>query len=238
MPITGFIADAEPPLDKAFDVLGFGVGEVKRAEQNMRQFLENAQNTLPQFKQEVTSIFPLFADGFDGDNDIATLLQSPVDPPGNWSTLNLQAYTSYMPEESRTYYLWLLMHGMQTRYPNRQTSYLIGLAAPGFSWEPVLSEAELVRDARIARAMNAPEISVFHLRGALERFGDDFVARFTDVVQAPSPNVEVSFSRTASLAIFAIFAADGLLDLRGSMLWLIFGFVFVHVCVNVLRARK
>lgn len=111
LPITGFIADAEPPLNKSWDVFGFGASEVKRAEQNTRHFLESAQSTVPQFKQEVTSIFPLFADGFDDDNDLAILLQSPVDPPGNWSLLNLQAYTSYMPEESRTYYLWLAHAG-------------------------------------------------------------------------------------------------------------------------------
>lgn len=62
-------------------------------------------------------------------------------------------------------------------YPAAQVSHLIGLAGTAPA-EPELSYAELVRDARLSRALGVREIVIFLLDTALREFGDDFIRRF------------------------------------------------------------
>jgi hypothetical protein len=103
---------------------------------------------------------------------------------------------------------------MARRCPDCQRSYLIGIV--GYSPEPLLDFDDLVRDARLSRAMGAQEIVVFYLNGALRDFGDDFVHRLTAAVNGTDPDltVRVPFSRPASLILYGITFADALLDVR------------------------
>jgi len=100
-------------------------------------------------------------------------------------------------------------------------SYLIGLVGGGMPGEPLLDFDELVRDARLSRALGVREIAVFQLDGALRVFGDDFVRRLTAAVNSSQPGaaVAVPFSRPASLLFYATAAADALLDVRGPLGW-------------------
>ena len=112
----------------------------------------------------------------------------------------------------------------------------IGLVGGGFPWEPVLNFDDLVRDARLSRALGVREIVVFQLDGAHQQFGPDFVRRFTAAVNSPQPEVVVPFSRPASLLIYGAAVADALLDAHGLWGWL--WIAWAIVCVFTVRARR
>ena len=98
--------------------------------------------------------------------------------------------------------------------PDCQRSYLIGVV--GYSADPLLDFDDLVRDARLSRAMGTQEIVVFYLNGALRDFGDDFVRRLAEAVNTTDPDliVQAPFSRPASLILYGFNFADALLDVR------------------------
>jgi hypothetical protein len=125
---------------------------------------------------------------------------------------------------------------MARLYPELLPSHLIGLADQGWPDEPVLDFDDLVRDARLSRAMGVPEIVVFRLNErALERFGDDFVERLAFAVNEAQPDemVEVPFSRPASMLIYGTLCADALLDAVGAKGW----FLLVWIVLSVFLVR-
>jgi hypothetical protein len=153
------------------------------------------------------------------------------------------AYSSYYPRPSRAYYTYLLERIMTRLYPEYQPFYLIGVV--GYRNEPLLSYDELVRDAHILRALEAHEIGVFYLGGALQDFGDDFVQRFTIAVNGTGAEstVRIPFSRTASMVVYGVAAGDALLDIVGGRavffaVWLVLCGLIVHHRAKKEKRRK
>ena len=231
--VTGFIGDAEPPMSMPLDVLMLDRESTNQAATRLRDMVAESDVANPDLEIGVTAAWPLYLDALDGDNDLATVMRSPVDPPGNWGFINLMAYSSYFPADWGPYYVRSLQRAMSARYPARDVSYLIGLVGGGFPWEPVIDFDTLVRDARILQALGAPEIVVFQLNGALKQFGPDFVRRLTAAVRTDDP-VDVPFSRGASLLLFGFCAADSLLDLIGPaglvfIAWMVLAAIIVRM---------
>jgi hypothetical protein len=218
--VRGLLADAEPPLYSPHDPNLEDRAGFERARQEVGATLADIRRDYPDLPAGVTANWASYVDGFDGDPDMAFIMRAPVDPPGGWQFYNLMTYTSYFPAEERAYDVWLMERGLARRYPDARISHLIGLVGGGFPGEPVLPFDDLVRDARLSRGMGVREIVVFQLNGALQQFGDDFVARFVAAVEAPEPAaVDVPFARGASVACYAVVLLDALLDLRGPAGW-------------------
>jgi len=59
-----------------------------------------------------------------------------------------------------------------------------------------------VADARLCRALGVGEVVVFQLKGALEKHGQEFVARLNTAVNHDNEPVRLPFSRPASLFLF------------------------------------
>jgi hypothetical protein len=139
-------------------------------------------------------------------------------------------YSSYLPRDQQAYWVVAVERGMAQRYPASHRSYLIGLVGGGFAWEPVLDFEELVRDARISRALGAQDIVVFQLNGALQAFGNDFIRRLDAAVNGPGASVspiEVPVARLVSLEIYGLTTLDALFDLCGA--WMLAGLVWMGV---------
>lgn len=222
--VRGLIGDAEPPMNVPMDFVGTGQTQFSEAVLGLRDFIAGMHRKYPELRIGVTATWPQYVDGFDGDSDLAVVMRSPVDPPGGWDFVNLMTYSSYLPSSWRAYYVYLLERGMARRYPVDNVSHLIGLVGGGFPWEPLLDFDDLVRDARLSRALGVREIVVFQLNGALKVFGEDFIRRLTAAVNGPQPDktVEVPFSRPASLIFYGVAFADALLDVRSplGLLWI------------------
>ena len=219
--VAGYLGDAERPLNASYDVLGLERGAFTAAQSNLRTFQANLSQAAPTVRLGVTAHWAWYLDRLDGDADLALVQRSPMDPPSGWHFRTVMSYSSYLPAADRAYYLFLVERALARLFPTDRPGHLIGLVGAGFPWEPLLLYEELVRDARLSRALGAPEIAVFQL-GALDTFGADFVSRLVaDVNEAP-PETEVliPFSRLASAYLFIVCAADGWLDLIGSRLWL------------------
>jgi hypothetical protein len=221
--VRGVIGDAEHPLGVPFDVLGLEREQVEATTRDLAALTAELPRRYPGLGIGVTAFWTQYVDDMDGDADLAVTLRSTVDPPGGWAFVNLMTYSSYLPANWRAYYVYLLETQMARRYPHADVSHLIGLVGYGFPWEPVLDFDDLVRDARLSRALGVREIAVFQLDGALQIFGEDFVRRLTESVNCDScAPVLVSFSRPASLVIYGIAVVDSLLNVRGwgGVLWL------------------
>ncbi len=137
-------------------------------------------------------------------------------------------YSSYFPSAWRAYYVYVVERAMARRYPAAPASHLIGLVGGGFPGEALLDFEDLVRDARISRALGVREIVVFQLDGALRAWGDDFVRRLNAAVNGSQPSVSVAvpFSRPASAMLYSAVVADGLLDIRKwGLVWIAWAIV-------------
>jgi hypothetical protein len=234
--VRGLIGDAEHPMHTPFDPFGLDRNGVSQTVFDFRSLQTALHHEHPDLRLGVTTTWPQYADGLDGDSDLALILRSPVDPPGGWDFIDLMTYSSYFPASWRAYYVYWLERAMQLRYPQAEVSHLIGLVGGGFPWEPLLDFDELARDGRLSRALGVREIIVFQLDGALKTFGDDFVRRLTVAINGPqSEPVLVPFSRPASVIFYGLAVADALLDVRGQGWWL--GLSWVIVSGLITRAN-
>ena len=222
--VRGLIGDAEPPLSMPMDILGNEQADFYQAVFGLRDLIATVHREYPGLKVGVTATSAQYLDGFDGDADLSGVMRSPVDPPGGWDYINVMTYSSYFPPAWRAYYVYWVERAMARRYPTTQVSHLIGLVGQGMPGEPLLDFDDLVRDARLSRALGVHEIAVFQLDGALQVFGDDFVRRLTAAVNGPQydSTVAVPFSRPVSAMFYGLAAADALLDARSwrGLLWL------------------
>ena len=215
--VRGLIGDAEPPSNMPMDILGNEQADFYQAVFGLRDLIAAVHREYPGLQVGVTATSAHYLDGFDGDADLSVVMRSPVNPPGGWDFINVMTYSSYFPPAWRAYYVYLVEHAMARRYPTTQVSHLIGLVGKGMPGEPLLEFDDLVRDARVSRALGVHEIAVFQLDWALQVFGDDFVRRLTAAINGPQSDssVAVSFSRPVSAMFYGLAAADALLDARG-----------------------
>ncbi len=234
--VRGLIGDAEPPLNQPMDVWGVERASFDRAMSGLHDLIGEMHREYPELSIGVTATGAHYLDGLDGDPDLAVLMRSPVDPPGGWDFLNVMTYSSYLPSDWRAYYVYLVEHGMARRYPTGQVSHLIGLVGGGFPHEPLLDFDDLVRDARLSRALGVREVVVFQLDGALRQFGDDFVRRLNDAVNGVPSELTIPFSRPVSLLVYGVAVADALLDVRGPWGWA--WIVWAIACVVIIRSRR
>lgn len=225
--VRGLLGDAEAPYQYPKDYWNTDSRAFETTVARMGRFLGEARVRNPDLQIGVTASGPQFLDGLDSDTDLARILRSPVDPPGGWAFLNMMTYSSYLPDEWQPYFMYVSEYGLMRRYPGQRLSYLIGLV--GSPSEPEHNFDELVRDARISRALGAKEIVIFRLDGALKEYGDDFVRELTkqvkgNEVRAP---IEITFSRPVSLLVYGLLLGDALLDIRGSRVLLLVGWMVV-----------
>jgi hypothetical protein len=216
--VRGIIGDAEHPKHTPLDILGLDREAFFQAAHNLNDLIQLVENEYPSLSLGVTALWPLYLDSFDSDSDLSIIHRSSVVPPGNWDFVNVMTYSSYFPVSWRAYYVYLIEQTMARLYPDTPPSHLIGLTAPGRPGEPTLDYDDLVRDARLSRAMGVCEIVVFKLDDSvLEDFGDDFVRRFAADVNKVQSNlaVEIPFSRPASMLVYGTVLADAILDARG-----------------------
>ncbi len=225
--VGGFIGDAEPPFHTPGDIGGVDRAAFDQAVSDLRALIDDIHHDYPDLQIGVTALWAHYVDMLDGDPDLSVVMRSPVDPPGGWDFVNLMTYSSYFPPESRAYYVYLLERAMAQLYPVDQVSHLIGLVGGGMPGEPLLDFDDLVRDARLSRALRVREIAVFQLDGALRLFGEDFVRRLTVAVNGPQSDsaLAVPFSRPVSLLFYGLLVADALMDVRGHWGWLWIGWV-------------
>lgn len=238
--VRGLIGDAESPMNMPYDWLGADRLNFDRAVVEMRESLDDLHRQFPDLQIGVTAMWPQFVDVLDHDADLAMLMRSPVNPPGNWDFVNLMTYSSYYPSDWRGYYVYVHELGMARLYPVSQRSHLIGLIGAGFPGEPLLDFDDLVRDARLSRAMGVQAIAIFQLTDALRVFGEDFVGRVTRAINASDveATMTVAFSRPVSLIFFGTVMLDALLDARGSQAELWIGWLFASSGVVWQWSRK
>ena len=215
--VRGLIGDAEHPLNMPLDILELERGKFYQTQEDLRKVIQRHQQTYPHMALGVTAHWSQYLDGLDGDADLAAVQRSPVDPPGTWDFVNVMTYASYFPASWRAYHVYSIEQAMSQWYGSKSPSYSIGLVGGGFPWEPLLGFDDLVRDARLSRAVGIREVVVFQLDGALNVFGADFIRRFTAAVNSDQPDdvVAVAFSRPASMLLYGTLVADALLDVLG-----------------------
>lgn len=240
--VRGIIGDVEHPRHTSLDVLAVDQDDLFQTVRDLDGLIQLMKGEYPNLELGVTALWPLYMDNLDGDLDLSIIHRSTVDPPGSWDYINVMTYSSYFPPSWRAYYVYLIERAMAQRYPEHQPSHLIGLVGGGFPGEPLLDFDDIVRDARLSRAMGVREIVVFQLDGALEVFGDDFIRRFTAAVNdvQSDSTVKVTFSRPASALLYGVVAADALLDVRswkGLLLiaWMALSGLVVYRSVRCLR---
>ncbi len=221
--VRGFIGDIEQPMHEALDWGGSQRNEFESAVDAYRQLQIDLHTEYPALRLGVAAMWAHYFDPLDGDADLSIVLRSPLDPPGNWNFVNLMTYSSYYPESWRPYYVYLLERTLARLYPAGQVSHLLGLVGGGMPDEPIMSFGELVRDARLSRALGVHEIAVFQLDGALYTFGEDFVRRLNEAVNGEGSigPVNVPFARPVSILFYGIAVADALFDGLHSRTWLL-----------------
>jgi hypothetical protein len=225
--VHGLLGDAEAPAHSPLDVAGADQSNFWEAVTELQNLIDTIHREYPGLSIGLTANWIQYVDHFDGDSDLSIVLRSPVEPPGGWDFVNLMTYSSYLPSEQRPYYVYLLERAMPQLYPPQRVSYLIGLFGTGGANEPVLDFADLVRDARLSRALGVRDIGVFHLNGALQVYGNDIVQRLTETINQSTPDemVNVPFSRPVSLWFYGVVAVDALLDVRGPRVWWWIGWI-------------
>jgi hypothetical protein len=223
--LAGVLGDAERPVGYGYDWLGLERGRFAETVREQAALQRALRAQWPGLRLGVTAHWAWFVDGLDGDADLARAQRSPVDPPGGWDFVSVMSYSSYLPPADRAYYLVLVERALARLYPQARPSHLIGLVGAGMPGEPLLSAAELVRDAQLSRALGAPEVVVFQLNSALEAEGPRFVADLNAAVNREAPRtLTAPFSRLASGYVFLVCAADGWLNVVGDYgyVWLIY----------------
>jgi len=210
--VRGLAGDVEHPMQ----VWPTTPDELLTTQRVIQELLTTMHMQHPQLQTGVTALGMHYLDALDGDTDESSYLRSTVVPVEAWGFINQMTYTSYLPTAERAYYLYLAERALRSAYPRQQVSYLIGLVGQGMPGEPLLTYDELVFDARLSRAIGAPEVAVFQLDGALTVFGQDFVQRLTSAVNATEAELVVPFSRRSSFLIYGALLLDTLLDLQRS----------------------
>lgn len=211
--VRGLIGDAELPYRLPLDFYGWDSQNFDNAVHSYDSLITSLNQTQPNLQLGFTAMWPQYVDQWDGDSDLARILRSPIDPAPRWTYLNLMAYSSYLPDPAwRPYLLYVAETQLSHQYPNQPISYLIGIV--GHPTEPLLTFDELVRDARLSRALGANDVVIFRLQGALQQFGPDFVRKLTSQVNDPAQTPpSIPFARPVSLLLFAQLFLDSLLDL-------------------------
>lgn len=215
--VLGLVGDAEIPYQLPLDPLGQDSASFDSAVQTYDRLLTDLTMSQPDLKLGFTAQWPQYVDQLDGDSDLARLMRSPVDPAPRWAYINLMAYTSYLPDPAwRPYFLWMVERELPRQFAPpgpHPVGFLIGIV--GYPPEPLLSYDELVRDARLSRALGVDEVVVFRLEGSLKQFGPNFVQRLTADVNGPAApaTLTVPFARPVSLLLFGQLALDALLDI-------------------------
>ncbi len=216
--VRGFLGDAENPAKASPQQLRVNRAAIVGMAHDLHVLAEEMRQENPGLALGVTALWWTYLDMVDSDLDWALVTRSTIGAPADWDWVNVMAYSSYVSSAERAYYLYLIEQTVTHMSPNLQPSYLIGLASPGNPGEPVLSFDELVRDARLSRAMGIRQVVVYKLDSrALQSFGPDLVRRLYSAVNEPSPDpaIPVPFSRPASLAVYGLLAIDGVLDMCG-----------------------
>lgn len=228
------IGDAEMPVGMTADQWGLDQPRFAAMVANYQAFLPEFRQRYPNLQVGLTAGWILYLDGWDGDPDLAIAHRTAVDPP-EWDYLSSMTYSSYFKPETRTYLLYLVERAVARRYPGREIVHLLGVAGGGMPGEPLLDFDELVRDARLSRALGQREVGVFQLNGLVTEFGPDIVGRLATAVNDPqAPPIEVPFVRAVSVIIYGALLSDALLDVRGwgALLWLAWG----GVCAVFLKS--
>lgn len=218
--VRGVIGDVEPPVGYALDVSAVDRMIFFDMVEGFRNLIDEVHRADPDLEIGATAMWMHYADALDGDADLSVLFRSTVDPPGGWDFINLMTYSSYLPSEQQLYYVYLSERAMVVLYPDEDVSHLIGLIGTGLPGEPLADFENVARDARLSRALGVSEVAVFHLNGALDLWGDDFIARLNDAVNREDVILDVPFSREVSLSFFGVRVLDALLDVRGDRAWL------------------
>ncbi len=222
--VIGIIGDIELPVNRPLDILWTDQTEFALTVQELRAGVNAIRQEHPNLQIGITATWAHYLDMLDGDSDLSLVMRSPMDPPGGWDFTNSMSYSSFFPPDWRAYYVYQTELAIAKRYPPGQVTHLVGLVGGGTP-PRLLDFDDLVRDARLSRAMGVREIVVYRLDGSLEAFGDDFIRRLTVAVNGPQPETAlvVPFSRQASLVFYGVVAADALLDIRGrwGCLWLV-----------------
>ena len=215
--VIGIIGDFEKPCRLPLDYWGLQQETMAPAVKKLEQFKAEMAKNHPSLDLGVTAFWTLYLDGVDGDPDLSILSRCPANFPGSWDFINIMAYSSFFPSPWRAYYMYLVERIMSQRYRNNPPSYLIGLVGSAGPGEPLMGYDDLLRDARISRALSAREVVVYRLDSALTDFGDDFVVRLDSAVNDVPPEfiVDVPFSRPVSLLVYGVLVADSFQDARG-----------------------
>lgn len=238
--VRGIIGDAELPKKTALDLLGSDRAAFFVAVADLGELLRSIHTDYPGQRLGVTAIPPLYFDRMDGDADLSIAFRSPVDPPGNWDFINSMTYSSYYSPTQRAYYVYAVERALARLYPDQQPSHLLGLIDQGMPGESIIGFDDLVRDARLSRALGVPEIIVFKLSDrVLQEYGPHIVRQLdTAVNEIPVDSVvEVPFSRGGSFLVYGALLADTILDVLSWRVLLFIGWTLTSAIVVGLSLR-
>ena len=239
--MRGIIGDAELPKNTALDLFGSDRDAFFVAVADLGELLRSVHAEYPGQRLGVTAIPSLYLDKMDGDADLSIAFRSFVDPPGKWDFINSMTYSSYYPPTQRAYYVYMVEQALARLYPDQQPSHLLGLIDQGMPGEPIIGFDELVRDARLSRALGVPEIIVFKLSDpVLQEYGPHIVRELdTAVNEIPVDSVvQVPFSRGSSFRIYVELLADTALDVLGWRFLLFIGWALASAIIVGLNLHR
>jgi hypothetical protein len=238
--VRGIIGDAELPKNTALDLFGSDRDAFFVAVADLGELLRAVHTEYPGQRIGVTAIPSLYLDKMDGDADLSIAFRSSVDPPGNWDFINSMTYSSYFSPTQRAYYVYAVERALARLYHDQQPSHLLGLIDQGMPGEPIIGFDELVRDARLSRALGVPEIIVFKLSDrVLQEYGPHIVRELdTAVNEIPADSiVEVPFSRGSSFLVYGALLLDTVLDVLSWRCFLFIGWTLASAIIVALGLR-
>lgn len=238
--VRGIIGDAELPKKTALDLLESDRAAFFVAVADLGELLRSIHTNYPGQRLGVTAVPSLYLDRMDGDADLSIVFRSSVDPPGNWDFINSMTYSSYYSLTQRAYYVYMVERALARLYPDQQPSHLLGLIDQGMPGEPIIGFDDLVRDARLSRALGVPEVVVFKLSDrVLQEYGPHIVRQMdTAVNEIPVDSiVEVPFSRGGSFLVYGALLADTILDVLSWRVLLFIGWTLTSAIVVGLSLR-